>query len=133
MSDNAAQKSARSYLLPVEDTAFLLRDEMRATRFALEYAKAELNLRDWGIKSTVVVFGSARIPSSEQAEAILAAAVGPDALARAKIRAGQSRWYEAARAFAALVSRRGGATNAATQSRDNVIATGGGPGHYGGG
>ena len=57
-----------SYLLPVEDTQFLLRDEMRATRFALEYAKAELSLRDWGIRSTIIVFGGSRIPSPEQAE-----------------------------------------------------------------
>ena len=42
---------------------------MRAIRFALEYAKAELLLRDWGIRSTIIVFGSARMPSPEQAEA----------------------------------------------------------------
>jgi hypothetical protein len=34
-----AQLSSRSYLLPVEDIEFLLRDEMRAMRFALEYAR----------------------------------------------------------------------------------------------
>ena len=61
--------TSRSYLLPVEDTSFLLRDEMRAIRFALEYAKAELALRDWGIRSTIIVFGGARIPSPEQAAA----------------------------------------------------------------
>ena len=69
-----AQARSSSYLLPVEDTQFLLRDEMRATRFALEYAKAELLLRDWGIRSTIIVFGGARIPSPEQAEAAVAAA-----------------------------------------------------------
>ncbi len=62
MTDDSPQTRAHSYILPVEDTAFLLRDEMRAVRFALEYAKAELLLRDWGIRSTVVVFGSARTP-----------------------------------------------------------------------
>ena len=59
---------SRSYLLAVEDTEFLLRDEMRAIRFALEYAKADLALRDWGIRSTIIVFGGARIPSPEQAD-----------------------------------------------------------------
>ena len=44
--EHSAQRQSRSYLLPVEDTEFLLRDEMRAIRFALEYAKAELALRD---------------------------------------------------------------------------------------
>jgi len=35
---------------------------------ALEYEKAELTLRDAGIRSTIVCFGSARIPAREQAE-----------------------------------------------------------------
>jgi uncharacterized protein (TIGR00730 family) len=128
MPDNASQMRSRSYLLPVEDTQFLLRDEMRAIRFALEYGKAELYLRDWGVRSTVVVFGSARAPSPEQAEALLAVARGPEALAEAKKRAAHTVWYQTARAFAALVSQRGGAITADKGIRDNVIATGGGPG-----
>ncbi len=67
LTDDTAQKRSRSYVLPVQDTAFLLRDEMRDIRFALEYAKAELLLRDWGIRSTIIVFGSAHTPSPEQA------------------------------------------------------------------
>ncbi len=76
----------RAYLLPVEDTEFLLRDEMRGTRFMLEYEKAEVSLRDWGVRSTVIVFGSARTPSPELARAELAAAVGPAAEAQAQRR-----------------------------------------------
>ena len=125
---NAAQRNARSYLLPVEDTAFLLRDEMRAIRFALEYAKAELLLRDWGVRSTVVVFGGARVPSPEQAEILLKEARGSDALAIAKKRSGLSMWYEQARLFGRIVSERGGALVGDDGPRDNVIATGGGPG-----
>jgi hypothetical protein len=60
-----------AYRLPVEDTAFLLRDEMRAIRFAMEYSKADLLLRDWGIRSTIIVFGSSRVPSPEQAECMI--------------------------------------------------------------
>ncbi len=71
MNDNERQRLSRSYLLPVEDSEFLLRDELRGIRFALEYSKAELLLREWGIRSTVIVFGSARTPSQEQAEAML--------------------------------------------------------------
>ena len=74
MSDNAPQKRSQSYILPVADTQFLLRDEMRDIRFALEYAKAELLLRDWGIRSTIVVFGSARTPSPEMVAAARASA-----------------------------------------------------------
>jgi hypothetical protein len=65
--DNSAQRAPQSYLLPVDDKAFLLSDEMRPLRFALEYAKAEQALRKACICSTVVVFGSARSPSPEQA------------------------------------------------------------------
>ncbi|MBN9262358.1 MAG: 3-isopropylmalate dehydrogenase, partial [Hyphomicrobium sp.] len=69
MSQPTPRNGSRSTLLAVEDTEFLLRDEMRAIRFALEYGKAELALRDWGIRSTIIVFGGARIPSPEQAVA----------------------------------------------------------------
>ncbi|MGH6928236.1 MAG: 3-isopropylmalate dehydrogenase, partial [Dongiaceae bacterium] len=74
MNDNERQRLSRSYLLPVEDSEFLLRYELRGVRFNLEYSKAELLLCEWGIRSTVIVFGSARTPSQEQAETMLAAA-----------------------------------------------------------
>src|SRR5476651_822889 len=109
MPDNASRPPNRAYLLPVEDTEFLLRDEMRGTRFMLEYEKAELSLRDWGVRSTVIVFGSARIPSPEQADAELAAARSPEAAALARKRHAQSIHYRAARDFARIVSERGGA------------------------
>ena len=109
MTDNNAQRRSKSYRLPVEDTELLLRDEMRAVRFALEYAKAELSLRDWGVRSTIIVFGSAQIPSPEQAHSLLTAAEGTPALERVRRRARQTRWYELAREFARLVSERGGA------------------------
>lgn len=120
--------TSRSYLLAVEDTSFLLRDEMRAIRFALEYAKAELALRDWGIRSTIIVFGSARIPSPEQAAA--AAQMARDAVENktAERLKAQSKYYEVAREFARFASQMGGAVASGRRRRDNVIATGGGPG-----
>ncbi len=128
MPDNGAQKRSRSYLLAVEDQDFLLRDEMRPFRFGMEYAKAELALRDWGVRSTVVVFGSARVPSPEQAEALATAAKTTAERRAAKRAAERSRLYEDARAFARIVSLRGGALAVTGAPRDNVIATGGGPG-----
>ena len=128
MPSNDLQKRSSSYLLAVEDTEFLLRDEMRSIRFALEHGKAEMLLRDWGVRSTVIVFGSARIPSPEAAEHLLSAADGPQALEVAKKRTGLVRWYEEARRFARIVSERGGAKITDHHLRDNVIATGGGPG-----
>jgi len=125
MTDNGPQKASQSYVLPVADTAFLLRDEMRDIRFALEYAKAELLLRDWGIRSTVVVFGSARTPSPEDVAAARADGVDEGRIARLEARSG---YYEAARAFGRIVSQRGGAFFPRHRWRDNVVATGGGPG-----
>ncbi len=130
MPENGHQSYSRSYLLPNQDSEFLLnRDELRPIRFALEYSKAELLLKDSGIRSTVIVFGSARIPSAEQAEAALSAATDPAARERAELGRKLSVYYEHARAFARLVSERGGALSLRHDGmRDNVIATGGGPG-----
>ena len=103
--DSSAQMSSASYLLAVEDTSFLLRDEMRALRFALEYAKAELMLRDWGIRSTIIVFGSARIPSPELIAGLEAPATQEQRATLARLQR-HLRWYEAAREFARIVSER---------------------------
>lgn len=105
---NAAQMASPSYRLAALDNDFLLGDAMRGVRFLMEYAKAEMALRAWGIRSTIVVFGSARVREG-----------GPG---------DHARWYEEARAFARLASERGGALLDDGPMRDNVIATGGGPG-----
>ncbi|MDI1365372.1 MAG: TIGR00730 family Rossman fold protein [bacterium] len=103
----SAQLASPSYRLAALDQDFLLSDSMRGVRFMLEYAKAEEALRNWGVRSTIVVFGSARTRED-----------GPGR---------QALWYAEARAFGRLASERGGALKA-DGPRDNVIATGGGPG-----
>ncbi|SFS45953.1 hypothetical protein SAMN05192570_1455 [Brevundimonas viscosa] len=109
---NAAQMASPSYRLAALDQDFLLGDSMRGVRFMLEYGKAEEALRDWGVRSTLVVFGSARI--GENGDPV------------------HARWYNEARAFGRLASERGGALRARPgEPRDNVIATGGGPGIMG--
>ena len=117
-----------AYRLPVEDTDFLHRDELRGTRFMLEYEKAELGLRDWGVRSTVIVFGSARIPAPEMAVAELGAEKDEETSAHDRRRMELSRYYAEARSFGRIVSERGGALCEDGDLRDNVIATGGGPG-----
>lgn len=102
-SRGGKQSESPSYRLPALDSDFLLGDSMRGVRFLLEYAKAEEALRAARIRSTVVVFGSARIEE-------------------------HNRWYVQARAFGRIVSERGGALDGVQGWRDNVIATGGGPG-----
>jgi len=109
---------SRSSLLAVEDVDFLLRPEMRSIRFALEYSKADLLLRDWGIRSTIIVFGSARCHSPETAKG----------LEETPSLSKQLRWYDEARHFGRIASQRGGALAPQDRWRDNVIATGGGPG-----
>ncbi|MEZ5853921.1 MAG: LOG family protein [Hyphomicrobiaceae bacterium] len=128
MAKPTAQMASPSYRLAVEDPDFLLRDEVRALRFAMEYGKAELLLRDWGIRSTVVVFGSARVPSPEQAQALQRRAKSGGAKTSAMKTLDLVHWYEEARRFGRLVSEQGGALHDKAAGRDNVIATGGGPG-----
>ncbi|HZH51864.1 MAG TPA: TIGR00730 family Rossman fold protein [Microvirga sp.] len=105
---NAAQMASPSYRLAALDQDFLLGDSMRGVRFQLEYAKAEEHLRTWGVRSTIVVFGSARVRED-----------GPGR---------HPFWYGEGRKFGAIASQRGGAMKPVDGIRDNVIATGGGPG-----
>src|SRR6516162_9201365 len=51
-----------SYRLAEQDQAFFERDEVRGLRLHAEYLKPELLLREHGIRDTVVVYGSTRIP-----------------------------------------------------------------------
>lgn len=128
MNESMTRSDSRSTLLAVEDTEFLLRDEMRAIRFALEYGKAELALRDWGIRSTIIVFGGARVPSPEQAAAAAEAARTDVERELAEKLRRRSEFYRIAREFGRIASQRGGAFAPKNRWRDNVIATGGGPG-----
>ena len=110
--ENRAQKASPAYQLPALDTEFLLGDSMRGVRFMLEYAKAEEHLRYWGVRSTIVVFGTARARADGS---------GPTGERGA-------RWYTVAREFGRIASLRGGALHHNGGLRDNVVATGGGPG-----
>jgi hypothetical protein len=96
------------YRLAALDQDFILGDSMRGARFMMEYAKAEEFLRRERVRSTIVAFGSARIRED-----------GGE---------WQSRIYNAARTFGQIASERGGAMCDGREWRDNVIATGGGPG-----
>jgi uncharacterized protein (TIGR00730 family) len=115
-----------AYRLAFDDSEFLLRDELRPVRMQLELLKPELMQQELGIKSTIVMFGSARIPSQQEAQSLLAQArTGGDAeqIKRAEMQLTMSHYYEEARRFAALVTR-------ASNERNNPIyvVTGGGPG-----
>jgi hypothetical protein len=113
-----------AYRLAFTDTDFLLREELRPVRMQLELLKPELVQQEQGIKATIVMFGSARIPSEESARAALAAAKldgEPAALKRAEVQLSMSRYYEEARRFAQIVTK-------ATAENPIYVVTGGGPG-----
>jgi uncharacterized protein (TIGR00730 family) len=114
--------------LAFADPEFLLRRETRGIRFQLELLKPDLEQREHGIENTVVVFGSARFRSQEEADALLAAAEasGDDAtLRRARTMARNARYYEQARAFGQLVARHSETKPAPDKL---FVCTGGGPG-----
>jgi uncharacterized protein (TIGR00730 family) len=125
--DNSAQKASTAYRLAALDPDFLLGDSTRGVRFMLEYQKAEERLRAWGIRTTIVVFGSARVLHGGSGDPGKATAPLPP---RAEPREGaaSAQWYDEARKFGCIASERGGALHPIDGVLDNVIATGGGPG-----
>ncbi|MEJ0012710.1 MAG: TIGR00730 family Rossman fold protein [Bauldia sp.] len=126
-ADNDANKASAAYRLPAMDTDYILGDSMRGVRFLLEYAKAEELLRAWSVRSTVVVFGSARVMPGGSADPDASTATLPPGAAPRPGRHA-ARWYDEARKLGRIVSERGGALKPDGKIRDNVIATGGGPG-----
>ena len=114
--------------LAFADPEFLLRRETRGIRFQLELLKPDLEQQAHGIENTVVVFGSARFRSEEEAAALVSAAEAggdPDVIRRARALARNSHYYEKARAFGKLVAQ----YSAGKEPRDMLfICTGGGPG-----
>lgn len=112
------QTESPTYRLAYTDLDFLCREDMRPVRFQLELLKPELILSEKGIKSTVVMFGGARIP-----------APGADAWAaqnevQRKNLEQASVYYEEARKFAQLCSNH----SAKFDYQEYVVVTGGGPG-----
>ncbi|HNP66255.1 MAG TPA: TIGR00730 family Rossman fold protein [Woeseiaceae bacterium] len=124
-----------AYRLAQEDIEFLAQDDLRPVRMQLELLKPEHELRKQGIGSTVVVFGSARVVSLEEAQARSADcdAQGADTRpesgqtqerAAAARQLAHAHYYEEARRFSKLISQR----FQCEQRRDFVVVTGGGPG-----
>lgn len=124
-----------SYRLAYEDSEFMTDENLRGIRLQLELLKPESYLRNHHINSTVVVFGSARILSPEKAKLALESlekqaqcTPDDDKLNSAILVAGrnlnQSKYYEEARRFAQIVSKRFQEEG----RRDFVVVTGGGPG-----
>ncbi len=124
-----------SYIPADKDIEFLQRDELRPIRIGLELLKPELIQKEEHIKSTIVVFGSARLCEPTVAKQALhmaeeQAAQAPDDPIRqqqvdiAKRRLELAKYYDVAREFGRLVS----SICQIDGHCHYVIVTGGGPG-----
>jgi hypothetical protein len=126
---------APAYRRADQDSDFLQRDELRASRLQLEYLKPQLSLQDRGVDSTIVVFGGTRIlePETanrqlEEARAALAERPGDPAVrsrvAVAERVAAKSHYYDVARDLGRIIGRAGGGP----KDPRVLVITGGGPG-----
>lgn len=124
-----------SYSRADQDLEFLNREELRPIRLQLELLKPEIIQQEEGIRSTIVVFGSARLvePTKAQArlkkvEAALTKKPKDRELQRtvavARQQATLAPFYDQAREFGRLVS----STCQIDGRCDFVVVTGGGPG-----
>jgi uncharacterized protein (TIGR00730 family) len=115
-----------SYKLAFRDTDFLLRDELRPVRFQLELLKPEMLLEEAGVGSTLVMYGSARIPPPDAAQTALEGAKDlPEAERKVVERlAEKAKYYGEAYKLARLVSEKGIVERG---QRQFVICSGGGP------
>lgn len=107
------QTRAPAYRLAFADNDFLCRDELRPVRLQLELLKPELLMSEYGIDSTIVLFGGARIPEPAKRDT-----------ARTQTLADLSKYYDQAREFARLMTLK----SLESGGRENVIVSGGGPG-----
>jgi uncharacterized protein (TIGR00730 family) len=126
--DLAQPLPADAYRLAFADSEFLLRRETRGIRFQLEMLKPDLEQTAQGVENTIVVFGSARWLTPEDAQLALAKAQAlgdPGALALATRDVRNASYYDQARQFARLVATYSAAQAAADRL---YICTGGGPG-----
>ncbi|WP_066825012.1 TIGR00730 family Rossman fold protein [Sphingomonas mali] len=113
-----------AYRLAFQDMDFLLREDLRPVRFQLELLKPELVIDEAGIASTFVMYGSARIPAPDRAQALLAAATDDASRKIAERLVAKSKYYEVARELGRLAS---GFAVDTDGRRHFVVCSGGGP------
>ena len=115
-----------AYQLAFRDHDFLLRDELRPVRFQLELLKPEMLFDEARVGSTMVMYGSARIPAPEEAQTKLDQAKDGTEYEQqvAKRLADKAKYYEEAYKLARLVSEKAIIEDG---KRQFVVTTGGGP------
>ncbi|MDF1801102.1 MAG: LOG family protein [Planctomycetota bacterium] len=122
---NSRYRAVKAY----QNTEFLNSTDARPLRILAEYIEPETRLREMRIRDTIVVFGSARIPPRDVAEAKLAEAkAGGDAavIAAAEKKLFISKYYEATRELSFRLTE--WSKQLEGTARRFVICSGGGPG-----
>jgi uncharacterized protein (TIGR00730 family) len=115
-----------AYRLAFRDTDFLLREELRPVRFQLELLKTEMLLDEAGVGSTLVMYGSARIPPPDAVETALEGAKKLPEHERKVVESlvAKAKYYTEAYRLARMVSEKSIVENG---ERQFVICSGGGP------
>ena len=121
---SSPQTESAAYKLAFQDTEFLLREDLRPVRFQLELLKPELLMNEAKIGSTMVFYGSARIPDPTLADALVAGATDDEQRAIAERLKAKAHYYEVARELARLAS---GCEPDEDGQRQFVVCSGGGP------
>jgi uncharacterized protein (TIGR00730 family) len=121
---SSPQTESAAYKLAFQDSEFLLREDLRPVRFQLELLKPELLLDEMKVRSTMVFYGSARIPEPAKADALIAAATSEEQRLTAERLKAKSRYYDVARELACLASK---SAADADGWRNFVVCSGGGP------
>ena len=125
-ADQTPQTQHPAYKLAFRDTDFLLREELRPIRFQLELLKPEMLLDEARVGSTMVMYGSARIPSPEEAQAKIDAAKNGSEYEQkvAANLAEKAKYYHEAYTLAKMISEK---SIIEEGKRQFVVCSGGGP------
>ena len=118
------QTASAAYKLAFQDTDFLLREDLRPVRFQLELLKPELLLEEAKIESTLVIYGSARIPEPDVADGLESAATDDAQRNIARRLKAKAKYYDEARKLARLASQ---VPCDDEGCRHFVVCSGGGP------
>ena len=120
-------ESRYSAIKAYKNEAFLGSPQARVLRILSEYIEPETRFRELKVKDTIVIFGSARIKSREEAEALVAEAKRTgEGLEDAERKLYMSRYYEATRELSARLTT--WSKSLEGTDRRFVVCSGGGPG-----
>jgi len=117
-----------TYKLAEDDKDFLKEYETRGVRLELDYLKAELAMKQFGVEHTIAIFGSARILpqhiAKKRVDELITKKASKEEIKRATKNLNNSYYYEDARELGRIIGSSG------ESPKDNrvIVMTGGGPG-----